>query len=86
MTERQEQQKFKIFVRRGGKSLKVKAKHRATKNPSSAVAFVLRHISSRNYEEARSEAERLLKIVDHTPADRAAIEQVLQSRCPQKSQ
>jgi hypothetical protein len=81
MTERQ---KFKVYVRRGGK-LKVKSKPPKAKNPS-AVAFVLRHISGRTYKEAVAEADRLLKIVDHTPADRAAIEQVLQSRCHQKSQ
>lgn len=84
MTEQQERQKFKIYVRRGGRQL-VKAKRKATKNPS-AVAFVLRHISGRTYKEAVAEADRLLEIVDHTPADRAAIEQVLQSRCPRKSQ
>jgi hypothetical protein len=87
MTEdRQDRQKFKIYVRRSGK---VKAKGKSpspTRNPSSAVAFVLRHVSGRTYEEAVAEAERLLKIVDHTPADRAAIKQVLQSRCPRKSQ
>ena len=79
MTERTQ---FKIYVR--GSKLKVKAYVPKPKNPS-AVAFVLRHISGRTYDEAKSEAERLLRIVDHTPADRRAIEKVLQSRCP-KSQ
>jgi hypothetical protein len=76
----QERQKFKIYVRHGGK-MKVKAKPRGVRSTSSAVAFVLRHISGRTYDEAKAEASRLLKIVDHTPADRAAIDQVLQSRC-----
>lgn len=84
-TEQQERQKFKIYVRRSGK-VKVKSKSRSTKHPSSAVAFVLRHISGLAYEEAVAEADRLLKIVDHSPADRAVIEQVLQSRCRRKSQ
>jgi len=81
-----ERQKFKIYVRHGGR-LKVKAKPRPRLgSSSSAVAFVLRHISGRIYEDAVEEANRLLNIVDHTPADRAVIEQVLQSRCRQKSQ
>ena len=82
MTERT---KFKIYVRRGGK-LKVKAKPKVPKPKNrSAVEFVLRHVGSRAYNEATVEAARLLKIVDHTSADRAVIEQVLKSRC-QKSQ
>jgi len=83
-----ERQKFQIYVRPSGK-MKVKAKQMAAatmNSSSSAVAFVLRHVSGRTYEDAVAEANRLLKIVDHTPADRAAIRQVLQSRCPRKSQ
>lgn len=86
MTEQQERQKFRIYVRRGGVKVKRANPKRAIKNPSSAVAFVLRHITGRTYEEAVVEANRLLKIVDHTPADRAAIEQILKSRCRQRSQ
>lgn len=80
-------QKFKIYVRPGGK-MKVKAKTKTQqpklRNPS-AVAFVLRHISGRSYEDQLAEANRLLNVVEHTPADRQAIEQILQSRC-RKSQ
>lgn len=75
-----EHTKFKIYVRGGGK-LKVKSKGVPKPKNRSAVEFVLRHISGRTYDEAKSEADRLLKIVDHSPADRSVIEQVLKSRC-----
>ena len=73
--------KFKIYVRPGGKmTVKAKTKQPKPRNPS-AVAFVLRHISGRKYEDQLSEANRLLNVVEHTPADRKALEQILQSRC-----
>jgi hypothetical protein len=84
MTEKTERTKFKIYVR-GRDKLKVKARgHPKPKNPS-AVAFVLRHISGLTYDEQCSEIERLLKVVEHTPADRAAIEQILKNRRCRKS-
>lgn len=72
--------KFKIYVRPGG-MLKVKSKGKLKPRNPSAVAFVLRHLIGRTYEDQCSEMERLLKIVDHTADDRRAIEQVLQIRC-----
>jgi len=85
--------KFKIYVRPNGKvRVKQKVKKPKPKNPSakvkkpkpknpSAVAFVLRHITGRTCAEQRSEANRLLGVVEHTAADRLAIEQIIKSRC-----
>jgi len=74
-------EKFKIYVRPTGQ-VKVRRKNKQHKpvNPS-AVAFVLRHISGRTYDEQKREAERLLGVVEHTAADRKAIDQILKSRC-----
>jgi len=79
MTNRQ---KFKIYVRPGGK-LRVK---RLTKLPEgntnqSSVAFVLRHITGRTYEEQLSEANRLMTVVQMTEDDKQVIRHVLRNRC-----
>lgn len=72
--------KFRIYVRPGGK-MRVKKKS-STPNPNpSSVAFVLRHITGRTYEEQVSEANRLMGVVQMTEDDKKVIMHVLKSRC-----